>query len=143
MSGGPKTGLFQQAQDRTQGHSRVLKAAYSYLRLKQEVLGKWNLVRSRLGDEFRSKHTRVRPGKFRAFEGQGHEPVIYGGIYTHFCRALSVQVTFLDAAGIYPEVSKTISRSLVRAELYLPPPSLALAGARLYILKADLFVIVC
>jgi len=36
----PKTRLFQQAQDQTQAHSRVLKAAYSYLRLKQQVLGK-------------------------------------------------------------------------------------------------------
>ena len=52
-------------------------------------------------------------------------------------------ILLINAASIYPEVSKTISGSLVRAELYLPPPSLALAGARRYILKADLFVIVC
>jgi hypothetical protein len=52
-------------------------------------------------------------------------------------------ILLINVAGIYPEVSKTISHSLVRVELYLSPPSLALAGTRLYILKADLFVIVC
>lgn len=40
---------------------------------------------------------RVRWGKFRALKGQGHGPVICGGIYTLFCRELSVQVTFLCA----------------------------------------------
>jgi len=55
-------------------------------------------------------------------------------------RELGV-VLLINAAGIYPEVL-TISRSLVRAELYLPPSSLALASARLDILEADLLVIV-
>ena len=41
-----------------------------------------------------------------------------------------------SAKGIYPEESKTISRSLVGAEPYLPPSDLALTGAHLYILKA-------
>jgi hypothetical protein len=52
-------------------------------------------------------------------------------------------ILLINAAGIYPEVSKTISCSLVRAELYLPPPSLAFAGASLYIFEADLLIIVC
>jgi hypothetical protein len=51
-------------------------------------------------------------------------------------------IPLINTAGVYPEVVKTISRSLVRAELYLLPPSLALPGARLYILKADLFLVI-
>ncbi len=57
-------------------------------------------------------------------------------------RELGV-IPFIDAAGKYPEVSKTISRSLVRAEVDLPSPSLILVGACFYILNADLFIIVC
>jgi hypothetical protein len=52
-------------------------------------------------------------------------------------------ILLINIAGIYLEVLKSIRRSLVRVELYLLLFSLALAGARLYILKADLFVIVC
>jgi hypothetical protein len=40
---------------------------------------------------------RVRWGKFRASKSQGHGSGICGGIYTLFCRELSVQVTFLCA----------------------------------------------
>ena len=52
-------------------------------------------------------------------------------------------IPLINAAGIYPEILKSTGCSLVRAELYLPPPRLALAGTRLNILKADLFVIIC
>jgi hypothetical protein len=54
-----------------------------------------------------------------------------------------LRAVLVDAAGIYPEVSKNVSRSLARTELDLLPPSLIFAHTCLHVLKAELFVIVC
>ena len=43
----------------------------------------------------------------------GYErPINFSGRRTHFCRELSAEVKFLDAAGVHPEVLYTVIGSL-------------------------------
>ena len=47
------------------------------------------------------------------------------------------RILLIDVAGVYPEILQSISGSLLRAELYLLPPSLALPCAGFCVLKAN------
>ena len=68
-------------------------------------------------------------------------PINSGGRRTQFCRELSAEVKFLDAAGVHPGVLYTVIGSLPSAETDLPIASFGLACTVHQIFKGKLFVI--
>src|SRR5947207_11876138 len=71
------------------------------------------MVRSKeeiTGRNWISKAHKGPPRQVWCFGRPRTRPVIYVGIYTHFCRELSVRVTFLHATGIDPYILPTITR---------------------------------
>ena len=77
-----------------------------------------------------------------AQKGRPREPIVFGGRYLLFCEALSARVTFLDTAGVHPEVFEAISLSLLATESNLRMASLALARSIGHVVESHLVFIV-
>ena len=87
-----------------------------------------------------SKYFRRRPTKFN-IESRVTTPVVFGGIYHPFRRALSSVVGLYNATCIYPDVLKTILGSSFCAEPDFGITSLVLPSTSCQLVISDFFVV--